>query len=339
MEQLEREAQVDTSSLSAEQVLEPLCLFSLKAGRVLEQLSGFVLGKKGVYAEIGRAYCYNVEALFTVVSMPFAIARQSVAMQEYQRLSMANELQLVLDSDIVMPQEEVRTRAAENSMQEMKARYASSDGKQKLLAQSKNFLHGVLNEELRAAAQNLLRQGLVLAWSAFEVAARDTFIAYLNEHPAACQRLLRDPTARRRLDISKVPLETLLAHGFDLSHKMGTLLSSYQDLSDLISIKTVLSALFGSAALSQGFAAESLWILSQERHLIVHRCGVVDQEFRTNSNSQQKVGERLRVTPADLLKRIAAATEACLAMLEAASRTGDGSDDGLGEGGRIDQQS
>ena len=62
------------------------------------------------------------------------------------------------------------------------------------------------------------------------VLARDCFIAYLNAKPAGTAALLADPVAKRRFELSKIPLETLAAHNFNLSTEMGTLLAQQQDL-------------------------------------------------------------------------------------------------------------
>lgn len=303
--------------------IELICAMRLDAGSVLAQLNGFIRDHPGLYADIAQAYCSNVQAVFAVVSMPFAIARQSVGMQLFQRLAMSNELKFALDNDVNVPQQDSRTRAAEDALEEIRSRYRSSEGQQLLTSEVREFLAGVIgNDELRGAARELLRQGLVLSWSAFEVAARDVFITYLNENPSACERLLRDSAAKRRFDVSKISLETLAAHGFNLSGKMGSLLASYQDLSDLISIRTALSPLFGSAGLTEALSSQDLWTLSQKRHVTVHRCGVVDEDFIRNTKSEQKRGQRLEVTPDDLLRHVTAASVACLAIVEAAQQDG-----------------
>jgi len=42
-------------------------------------------------------------------------------------------------------------------------------------------------------------------------------------------------------------------------------------------------------------------MLSQRRHLIVHQRGIVDRRYLENTNDTQQIGERLLVSPDELL--------------------------------------
>jgi len=123
----------------------------------------------------------------------------------------------------------------------------STEGRDALIGDTLGFLERLrTNDSLAGAANELILQGLVLCWGAFEVLARDCLIEYLNANPSRAMILLEDPMAKRRFELSKVSLETLAAHNFDLSSRMGTLLAQQQDLSDVYSVKAVYGALFAS---------------------------------------------------------------------------------------------
>jgi len=113
--------------------------------------------------------------------------------------------------------------------------------------------------------------------------------------------LLDDPAAKRRFELSKVSLETLAAHNFDLSARMGTLLAEQQDLSDAYSIKAVFQALFPTNdELRDALNDPDLRLVSLKRNLIVHRRGIIDEKYATSTKCCQQVGQRLRVTPFEL---------------------------------------
>jgi hypothetical protein len=120
-------------------------------------------------------------------------------------------------------------------------------------------------------------------------------------NPGRALALLDDPVAKRRFELSKVSLETLAAHNFDLSSRMGTLLAEQQDLSDVYSVKAVFQALFPkSDVLRDALSEPDLRLLSLRRNLIVHRRGIIDEKYATAVNCNQQVGERLRISPKDL---------------------------------------
>jgi hypothetical protein len=121
----------------------------------------------------------------------------------------------------------------------------SLEGRDAFIRDTLGFLENLRSSEavIRAASE-LILQGLVLCWGAFEVLSRDCFIAHLNAKPNRTLVLLGDPVAKRRFELSKVSLETLATHGFNLSERMGTILAQQQDLSDVYSVKSVYQALF-----------------------------------------------------------------------------------------------
>jgi hypothetical protein len=200
----------------------------------------------------------------------------------------------------------------------MDAFMASSEGHEVLIRDTMSFLEHLLGDDpLARAVDELLRQGLVLCWGAFEVLARDIFIALLNMKPYLVERLLRDQTAKRRFEAAKVSIDTLILHGFDLSNKMGTLLADQQDLSDYYSIMAIYEALFPeSKNLRQVLKQDGPRVLSQRRNLIVHRGGVIDPTYINNVPSTQKSGEILKITPDDLENHLETMISAATVILE-----------------------
>jgi hypothetical protein len=210
-----------------------------------------------------------------------------------------------IESDAVGPGEsleEVRDREANQKAHgRMKEFIESEDGRNAIIRDVCRFLLDGLHHGLNEAAQELLRQGVILLWSAFEVFFRDVFELYLNRDPTRTKALVRHPDTRKRFEAEKVSLDTLVQHGFDLSRKIGSILVGQQDLSDLRTVKAAYPVLFPTASnLIAALANRDLWILFQRRHLIVHRRGVVDRAYIDETGDSLPIGSRLSITPARL---------------------------------------
>ena len=120
----------------------------------------------------------------------------------------------------------------------------------------------------------------------------------LNRDPVKVRVLISHPTTRKRFEAERLPLDTLVEYGFDLSSRLGTVLVAQQEFSDLPTIKAVFAVLFpGNTALTQALNERDLWTLYQRRHLIVHRRGVMDRDYVDATGEAHEIGARLAVTP------------------------------------------
>ena len=162
-----------------------------------------------------------------------------------------------------------------------------------------------MNADLSSAVQDLLQQGVVLVWSATEVLFRDVFESYLNSHPECVTLLQEDPEVCKRFSQFKFSLQTLTDYRFDLSASLGSYLLSINDFSGLPVIRSVYLALFPkSDALRSRLGDRKLWKLSQQRHLIVHRRGIIDTSYVEKVDSSAILGDRLEIDPNQLLGQI-----------------------------------
>jgi hypothetical protein len=185
---------------------------------------------------------------------------------------------------------------------EMEKYLRSSEGRDTVTRYTLGFLERLCSDEsFIGAANELILQGVVLCWGAFEVFARDCFIAHLNANPGRTLALLADPVAKRRFELSKISLETLAENNFDLSGRMGALLAKQQDLSDVYSVKSVYQALFSNnGKLSDALSDPDLRLLSLRRNLTVHQRGVIDETYAVSTNCPQQACERLKLSPGNL---------------------------------------
>ncbi len=276
------------------------------------------------YGSIAMAFCANVQGLLTTVSIPYRLAHSAAVNQHYQRIHMAARIRSLKSRPGSQPPadqlEAIRDREARAHANENMDKFVeSAEGRDALVRDSLLFLARVYEDSsLADAAQELILQGVVLCWGAFEVLARDCFVAHLNANPQRVKLLLDHPVAKRRFEVSKVSVETLAAHQFDLSGRMGSLLAQQQDLSDIQSIKSVYEALFlANGGLLRLVDDKSLRILSLRRNLIVHNRGVIDDVYAGAASCTQKVGERLKVSPDDLEQHLNSVIVVAAGILDA----------------------
>ena len=255
------------------------------------------------YRTVGTAFRHSIASALSTVAMPFALASASVEQSHFQRIHMAesirarsiNENALLADEDI----ETVRRREAHTKAHSrMREFVESGEGRNILIVDTCGFLLASLKHGLEAAAHELLQQGLVLLWSAFEVLCRDTFETLINGEPTKVQALISNPSTRKRFEAERLPLDTLVQHGFDPVSPIGSVLVRQQDFSDLLTVKAVYGVLYpGGTELTQALAHRELWTLYQRRHLVVHRRGAIDQVYLDATGENHSLGSRLIVTP------------------------------------------
>jgi len=281
---------------------------------------------QGKLYEIAAAFEQNISAVGATVGLPVTLASAASEGTHWQRIHTAESIRaLMLDAEPEESEEALETRrkshAREIASQRMRKYSASPEGRDAIAADACRFLlDGLSSTSLDEAANELLRQGVVLAWSALEILSRDLFESVLNANPGRVLTVLKEPTARSRIQ-SKFTLEELAAHGFDLSASLGSLLSSQQDFSDIRTIKAVmLPALNAEPDVLAALDEKALWLLCQQRHLIVHRRGAFDARYVEAVGEARRIGDRLLVTPDDLELQLAKVVDAGLALLSAASK-------------------
>lgn len=170
-----------------------------------------------------------------------------------------------------------------------------------ILNRSETILFNKKNE-----LKYLMFQACILIWSALENYCKDVFILMLNQRPQLYKKLLADSFLKDKFSISQGSWEKLLEeHGYDLNGKLGHIVASNKDFSSPKLLQKVFFFILddhpeASDALDY-FKSESLWLLGQRRHLLVHRCGIVDDEYMDKTNDKlQKIGEQLSLKGQDI---------------------------------------
>tara|TARA_R110002051_G_scaffold69856_1_gene125648 strand:- start:242 stop:1129 length:888 start_codon:yes stop_codon:yes gene_type:complete len=135
---------------------------------------------------------------------------------------------------------------------------------------------------------------LVNFWTSFETTLKDVWKVSLNKNP---EKYFHNIT--KRVDFSDLPgfsnktinLGVLAQYNFDISKSLGDLLSPKFDFTSIKGIKISYQSLFTTKNNDLSFMdSETLNQLEISRHLIVHRAGIIDNDYLRRT---KKIGEVL----------------------------------------------
>ncbi|MBN8437374.1 MAG: hypothetical protein J0L95_04940 [Candidatus Accumulibacter sp.] len=247
--------------------------------------------------QIALAFFDSLHGVIRTLSIPFHYTYSQVHSLHWQRFLMAERIRAR-----GIENEEEREPAALKIAKERFAEYLQGEGREVVVDDVLARLKELQDEpESLAAARELTRQGVVLVWSAVEVLARDSFVFLLNRRPVLAEQLLAEQANRKRFSVDRIDWQTLAAYGYDLSENLGTFLISKADLTSVPAIRDAYGALFPTATeLGRKLADRRLWDLCQKRNLIVHRRGIVDQQYLANTGDILPVGADLWIRPSEV---------------------------------------
>jgi hypothetical protein len=266
---------------------------------------------------VANAFAENLVSVVRTLSIPFKYMQSEVLNLHWQRIHMAERIR-ALKSDEDSADE---SGALEKAKSKFEA-YQKQDGQGAIINDILDRLLRLKEDsESLAAARELTRQAVVLVWSAVEVLARDTFVFLLDRQPSLSDLLLSDVTNRKRFSVERIDWQTLTTYGFDMSKSLGSFLISRADLKNVPAIRATFQALFPTAStLHEALGDKRLWDLSQKRHLIVHRRGVVDREYLEATGTALSLGDDLWVTPDEVEAYIEATQTAGRELLREVAR-------------------
>jgi hypothetical protein len=148
----------------------------------------------------------------------------------------------------------------------------------------------------------LVNAVVTYSWTCFECVAKDLWVVVLNAHPLALGQpafsnavLDEDHVGLSR---KAVPIGLLARHGFNISKCVGTILGEKFDFSGVSGIRVAYRAAFGTdcPVLEAPLRDRDLCRLEATRHLIVHRGGVIDQEYSDRVQTDAAIGDFLTLS-------------------------------------------
>ena len=118
-----------------------------------------------------------------------------------------------------------------------------------------------------------------------------------------------------------VSVGLLARYGFDLRGSLGTVLKSKFDFTSVTGILKAYRAACGRVSEIEGTLSHpSLSRLEATRHLIVHRAGIIDEEFKKRTGITEKIGDPLVTSKNEIEMLLNTSIEAGSVLLESVDR-------------------
>ena len=162
----------------------------------------------------------------------------------------------------------------------------------------------------RTAIQTLLQAAHVRAWSSLESLAEDLWEYSLNTGidslgAAAAERVLSDQEVQKnRIDGftgQAVQVHVLARYGWNVSGRVGTLLRGKYDFTSVSGINRAFGVIFRDRPpVPRLVNTDELRQAELLRHVIVHRAGIVDEEYRKATETPCPLGQRVELTSAQI---------------------------------------
>lgn len=225
---------------------------------------------------------------------------------------------------------------ANRRLQELKAAGANP-ADEEFLGENLEFTHLLVSTVLRKSNDHLkkqrpellnrlMHQACLLTWGAFEVYCKDVFIAALNKRPDLYGVIAKNQKLKERFSIAQGAWPNILEkNAYDLTGKLGTIIGADRDFSSPQLLKDLFPVLFAELGAPDEFLrvfeSPELWLVGQRRHLIAHRCGIVDAEYvRKCNDSSQEIGRLLFLRGRDLAESLSVVARAASFLYGAARR-------------------
>jgi hypothetical protein len=249
---------------------------------------------KAYCKDIVESFIANLESIDRVVSIPYVLSEQFANNRAFS---------MHLSRNAILHPELNHEQLLEIARKEFQESFEDQNQANRIFIDLCMPLIEIPQDE-KDPAKELLNQGILLTWSAFEVFCRDYIEKRLNDDPMLCIPIFNSEMLRRRSDLRKLPLEYLISNKFNISEKVGTIIVENYDCSDLLILKEILFCITNKDEIRECMDDKKLWNLFQIRHLIMHRRGIIDKTFLDKTNIDQAIGEKIIIRPNELYKNI-----------------------------------
>ncbi len=169
------------------------------------------------------------------------------------------------------------------------------------------------------ASMRVLRLSVLSgSWTAFECVATDCWEAALNRgHSSLARRALSTlPDEPGEISSRQIPVGLAARHNFDLRNCLGSILKTKFDFTSVSGIKKAFKSAFSETdELFELLDEPLLTELEATRHLIVHRAGVVDEEFKRRAGAKLPIGTLLEFDDSQVKKFSDCAAQSGTAIL------------------------
>jgi hypothetical protein len=313
----------------------PYFMLPTEPGKFSEALDLVCLRLPERHRPAMESYRKNVNALLSTMYLPFRMCIVAAERQRYSLILAAERIRMIPITDVseeslseeerrkrALPQEERERRAVQKAKEKFAVEMASEESRNSCFVHAFFYFEELVQDPgIALALRELMRQGLVLAWSAIEALANDLFRSLVNEKPAFSELLLQDERTKKRFQVRDA-VGILASYNYDLSEHMGDALNENCKLDDVETIRCVFDVLFPEdEKLRTELTDEALWKLFQRRNLIVHRRSIVDQVYLDNTGDKVALGSELPISQPDVDKATAVLFTVGCGLLSAVVKT------------------
>jgi len=272
----------------------------------------------------------NIQSLVSVVRLPIEMSFERAIKLLYDNIKRRHTILAIkdkineedLDPYAENDKDSRQERIVSIASAEFNAFLKTEEGRDKFWLHSLAFVNNCAHEshtteDFLNASKELVNQATLLTWSALEIFMRDFFIIYLNKNPDKIESLSKVSILKQKFDLKSISTDQLMKYNFDLSANMGDILIENFDFSNIELIKTIYNSLFDHADLSKTLKHTNIWNLYQNRNLIVHKGGIVDKKFVSNTDTKLQIGEKLFIQPIHFQEYFASIINVVIAVADA----------------------
>lgn len=283
----------------------------LDHGEFLKPINNIIDDIEKDYQLIGNVFIHSLNGLFLTISLPFNLTQSSVLKRRLQQFHLA---ELIRGTKTPKRDEKESLEIANKKFE--KELGNKDEIKSMTEATLQELRQLINNEDMKPALDEILRQGTVLTWSAFEVFFKNFITQLLNDKPELIIELVNNSKTSSKFQLKKIDLLKLAEFNFNVSESIGTIFFENINFSNLSIIRDILSVVFPNNDLLRKYISESnMWNLNQGRHCIVHNFGNIDSDYINNTVSKAKIGTKLVVTPNELENQLLAIRDTVSALL------------------------
>lgn len=160
-----------------------------------------------------------------------------------------------------------------------------------------------LHQQHEHSFLSMIHSSVVWMWTIFEVAVADLWETTLNIGfevlgKDALERLSKTNTQEAEVKISGkyIKIDYLAQFDFNVKDNVGHILKHRFDFSSIQGIKDAYKFVFPrSKTIERALNNDTLRVLAEQRNLIVHRAGYIDNKYKHAIETEQKIGEKLSV--------------------------------------------
>lgn len=259
-----------------------------------------------------------LSSVLDAASVPFRLTCSFVQDMRFQQILSAERIRSLArtpDGDDHQVDEAAAFASAASKMHDFLRTDEGTDYlRDRVLAE---LARGLRSADVVRSSEELLLQSLVGVWSAFEVFASSFATNALNERPEWVGRALRSEVGKRLFPKSGVPIEALERFGYNVASSMGSVLLDGKRLDSLSSLADLICVLVEDDYVQRLFKHADLRLLNQRRHLVVHKRGVIDNEYLKNTADRGAVGQRLALNSVYLERHVETVCKTAVAILDA----------------------